>query len=99
MLWDAAQTRLARDSRSRRAELFEAVRDAHLAADISVGRVKPRGGYRKPPYLDAERDPEAARRDLARLVAERSHNVSRAESAAAMRQAFQAQVRPEDRTH
>jgi hypothetical protein len=95
MLWAAGQKRLARESRSRRAELYEAVRDGYLAGEIAIGRAKPSGSYRMPGYLEEERDPEAARRGLRDLVASHGGNVSRAESAAAMRAAFMTEVRPE----
>jgi hypothetical protein len=96
MLWQAGQKRLTRESRHRRAELYEAVRDAHLASEIAIGRAKPTGRYRVPEYLEEERDPEVARRGLRDLVAAHGGNVSRAESAAAMRSAFISEVRTDD---
>jgi hypothetical protein len=77
MLWDAAQRRLSRESRDRRAELFVAVRDAEIAAEISTGRVKPRGIYRLPSYLEPERDADSARRGLRNLAERFGANVSR----------------------
>jgi hypothetical protein len=94
MLWDAGQERIARESRWRRAELYEAARDAVLAADIAVGRAKPRGVYRLPAYVQPERDPEVARADLRRLLADQGRRIrrTRGTSADAMREAFLAQV-------
>lgn len=108
MLWQAGQKRLARESRHRRAELYEAVRDAQLAAEIAVGRAKPKGIPRLPAYLEEERDPDAARRGLRSLVADTDTGGRRGArplidrtvaSASEMRAAFMAQVRPGDRLH
>lgn len=99
MLWEAGQARITRESRGRRAELYEAARDAVLAADIAVGRAKPRGVYRMPAYAQPERDPEAAKAGLQRLVADSGGAVRRRSgaSAEAMRAAFLRQV--EDQVH
>lgn len=94
MLWEAGQERIARESRWRRTELYEAARDAVVAADIAVGRAKARGIYRLPAYAQPELDPEAARADLRRLIAEKGGGIKRARGtdAAAMRAAFLARV-------
>jgi hypothetical protein len=50
MLWRAGQKRQAREERGRLAELFRAVRDAILDADVHTGRAKARGTWQLPPY-------------------------------------------------
>jgi hypothetical protein len=77
MLWEAGQRRVVYESRLRRAELFQAVRDAILDADIAVGRARPRGPRRIPDYLELDRDPAAPKRGLAQLVADFPTHVSR----------------------
>lgn len=77
MLWAAGQQRLLRESRLRRAEIFQAVRDAIVDADIAVGRVRARGGRRMPDYLELDRDPAAAQRGLRQLLADFPTHVER----------------------
>ena len=69
MLWRAGQERLERERRARMGELFLAVRDAQLDADVATGRIKPRGTWRLPSYLrddaDVEQRNSPAERDRA----------------------------------
>lgn len=99
MLWEAGQERVVRESRARRAELFEAVRDAVIAVDIAVGRAKASGTYRMPAYAQGERDPNAPRRGLRQLIADQGGRIRRSpgRSAEAMREAFLAKV--EEQVH
>lgn len=43
LLWRAGQERLFREGRARLGEMYRAVADAVVAADVRVGRVKARG--------------------------------------------------------
>lgn len=77
MLWTASQERLTRESRERRAESFQAGRDAFVHGAISAGLARAAGMLRLPSYLTPERDPETARRGLARLVHDYPRNVAK----------------------
>lgn len=79
MLWEAGQRRTIYESRLRRAELFQAVRDAIIDADIATGRARPRGPRRMPSYLELDRDPSAPQRGLRQLLADFPLHVERSE--------------------
>jgi hypothetical protein len=99
VLWSAGQARIRRESRERRAELYQAGRDAYVDGNIATGKAKPRGSHRLPEYLRAERDPGDARRGLRQLAQYAGRRLGRGESAAAMRAASLSQVRDEEAVH
>lgn len=64
------------ESRERRAELFQAGRDAYVHGSVAAGKVKPRGSLRLPDYLQSvNRDPARSRDGLRRLVQDYPGNV------------------------
>lgn len=77
MLWAAGQERVARERRSRMAELFAAARDAALDVGVATGQLKPKGSWHLPPYIDSpEQRTDATRRGLAQLMADFPGNVA-----------------------
>lgn len=77
MLWTASQHRLTRESRERRAELYQAGRDSFVDGAIAAGLVKARGARRLPDYLRGEPDPDAAKRGLAQLMHDYPRHIAR----------------------
>lgn len=73
MLWMAGQERIRRESRDRRAETWEAVRDAYVAGNVATGKAKWSEGPRLPAYVTLAApkttDPAERQRALARLGA------------------------------
>jgi len=83
-----------RESRERRAEAYQAGKDAHTHVMMAVGWLKRR--WRTPEYLLPDRDPDAKRRGLRDLMRDHQIRPSSGRSADAMRAAFLREVQPDD---
>jgi hypothetical protein len=67
MLWDAGQERVTRESRDRRAEMYEAARDGYVAGNVAAGKVKWSGrGEHLPHYVSPEQQRARGIAQLAR---------------------------------
>lgn len=69
MLWAAGQRRVVREERDRLAETYIAVRDAYVAGNVAIGRVKSKRNSHVPSYAqpDAETRRRQAKLGLAQL--------------------------------